>query len=75
MPGAQPLGPAGGAVRPATECRAGGWADGAERAAALYEGEPAARPASCEGFQVKRPETLRDSARTARIRALRSHPV
>ncbi|MGJ3559116.1 PP2C family protein-serine/threonine phosphatase [Streptomyces sp. INA 01156] len=65
---------AGGAVRPAAECRAGSWADGADTGRRTVRGEPAAgRP--LRGTSVNRPETLRDSAHTLRIRALRSHPV
>ncbi|MDQ0989905.1 PP2C family protein-serine/threonine phosphatase [Streptomyces sp. V3I7] len=48
-------------------------ADG--RATECCEGEPVARPPSFEAVQSTGRRTLRDSARTARLRVLRSHPV
>ncbi|CAM5687884.1 hypothetical protein SGLAM104S_08800 [Streptomyces glaucescens] len=69
-----PAGPAAAAAPPRSVGQAAGRTAGT-RAAALYEGEPTARAGLFRGISVNRLETLRDSAHTARMRALRSHPV
>ncbi|WP_399477872.1 SpoIIE family protein phosphatase [Streptomyces sp. TRM68367] len=63
------------AVRPATECRAGGRADGADVGRRTVRGGAGGPAGLLRGISVNRLETLRNSARTLRIRALRSHPV
>src|SRR5690606_32632898 len=66
---------AGGAVRPATVCRAGSRADGVETGRRTVRGGAGGPAGLFRGNSVNLLETLRDSARTLRMRALRSHPV
>lgn len=66
---------AGGAVRPATECRAGSRADGMEAGRRTVRGGAGGPAGLFRGTSVNRPATLRDSTHTLRMRALRSHPV